>query len=73
MGPLVAIPGRLNVETYCTILDNNALSMLLQFYYVDACLSKDDNVTCHVASVTTAWYGDNGVQRGWFCCADSGR
>lgn len=62
-GPLVAIPGRLNAGTYCTILDDHALPTLWQFYGVDPCYFQDDNATCHVASSTMAWYGDNGVQR----------
>ena len=62
-GPLVAIPGRLNAETYSTILDDHALPTLWQFYGVDPCYFQDDNATCHVARSTLAWYGDNGVNR----------
>lgn len=63
MGHLVTIPGRLNAETYCIILDNLALILLFQFHGVNPCYFHDDNDTCHVARITVAWYDNNGVQQ----------
>lgn len=54
MEPLVAIPGRLNAETYCTNFDNHALPMLWQFYGMDPCYFQDDNAVCHVARAIMA-------------------
>ncbi|KFM60251.1 Transposable element Tc1 transposase, partial [Stegodyphus mimosarum] len=63
LGPLVHIHGKLNSDAYCTILDDNVLSTLWQFYGLDPCYFQDDNASCHVSTLTKAWYGANEVHR----------
>ncbi|GIY78347.1 transposable element tcb1 transposase [Caerostris darwini] len=53
----------LNADGYCTILDDNVLPTLWQFYGLDPCYFEDDNASCHVSTLTKAWYGANGVHR----------
>ena len=59
--PLVPIHGKINSDVYCTILDDNVLPTLWQFYGLDPCYFQDDNASCHVSTLTKAWYGANGV------------
>ena len=63
LGPLVPIHGKLNSDAYCTILDDNVLPTLWQFYGLDPCYFQDDNASCHVSTLTKAWYGANVVHR----------
>ena len=63
LGPLVPIHGKINSNVYCTILDDNVLPTLWQFYGLDPCYFQDDNASCHVSTLTKAWYGANGVHR----------
>ncbi|KFM62165.1 Transposable element Tc1 transposase, partial [Stegodyphus mimosarum] len=63
LGTLVPIHGKLNSDAYCTILDNIALPTLWQFYGLDPYYFQDDNASCHVSTLTKAWYGANGVHR----------
>lgn len=63
LGPLVPIHGKLNADAYCTVSDDIVLPTLWWFYGLDPCYFQDDNSSCHVARVTKAWYGANGVTR----------
>ncbi|GFQ64610.1 hypothetical protein TNCT_189141 [Trichonephila clavata] len=51
-----AIYGKLNANSYSTILDKAVLSTLWQIFGLDPCYFQDDNATCHVARSTTDWY-----------------
>ncbi|KFM67704.1 Transposable element Tc1 transposase, partial [Stegodyphus mimosarum] len=65
--PLAPIHGKLNSDDYCTILDDNVLPTLCQFYgfepFQDLCYFQDGSASCHVSMLTKAWYGANGVHR----------
>ena len=63
LGPIIPIHGKLNADSYSTILENNVLPTLWQFYGLNHCYFQDDNASCHVAKSTMDWYGDNGVKR----------
>ena len=63
VGPLVVVPGNLNSEKYCDILDNEMLPTMWRLYGDSEALFQDDNATCHVSRFTMGWYEENNVRR----------
>ncbi|GFQ73945.1 transposable element Tc1 transposase [Trichonephila clavata] len=48
LGLLISIHGKLDADSYSTILDENVLPTLSLFYRLYCCYFQDDNVTCGV-------------------------
>ena len=57
LGHLVPIHGKLNADAYCTILDDNVIPMLWQFYGLDSCyyFQHDNALSCFDVNQGLVW------------------
>ena len=50
--PFVEVYGTMNLQAYCSILDNDTFPTLWHLYGMVPCYFQDENVSCHVSEAT---------------------